>query len=237
VTLKGIEIPSRLDRHAAGRILENVRGTDDVSQRLDLISSEFLGCDYEEGSLGGGPALKEEFRIDLAVFDCVTFIEVVLALALARTVEDFIDKTRRIRYDRGRIDWFHRNHYMIDWARNNEQSGFVRNVTSGHSTAEKTCTLSLIEGLESRIARFRYFPLEGLPACTEAMAEGDIILFVSTREDLDVFHTGFVFKTGSRLVLRHATRRAGSVIDQGLEEFVNQNQLFGIVLLRPLCLH
>jgi hypothetical protein len=37
--------------------------------------------------------------------------------------------------------------------------------------------------------------------------------------------------------MRHATRRAGFVVDQDLDEFVGQNQLAGIIVLRPLCQH
>jgi hypothetical protein len=234
--VKAIDIPSRLDPDFANRILEKTRDTRELSQRLDLISAEFLGYAYQEGSLGGGVGLHEEFRIDLKVFDCVTLIEVVLALSLARSLEDFIDKARRIRYAFGQVDWFHRNHYMVDWARNNEQTGFVRNVTSAPFTAEKTCTLNLIEGLETRTVKFAYFPSEQLTAAGDLMQHGDIIFFVSTRQDLDVFHTGFVFERGGRIVLRHATRRAGLVIDQDLDEFVSQNQMAGTVLLRPICL-
>lgn len=234
--MKAIETPSRLDPDAANRILEKARDSYELSQRLDQISAKFLGSAYQEGSLGGGVGLTEEFRIDLKVFDCVTLIEVVLALALARSLDDFIEKTRRIRYADGRIDWFHRNHYMVDWARNNEQSGLVRNVTSAPFTAEKTCTLNLIEGLEARTVKFIYFPSEQLTAAADLMQHGDIIFFVSTRQDLDVFHTGFVFERGGRIVLRHATRRAGLVIDQDLDEFFSQNQMAGTVLLRPICL-
>jgi len=234
--VKAIETPSRLDPDAAKRILEKARDTCELSQRLDQISAEFRGSVYQEGSLGGGAALNEEFRIDLKVFDCVTLIEVVLGLALARSLEEFIDKTRRIRYVDGRIDWFHRNHYMVDWARNNEQSGFVRNMTSGRFTAEKTSTLNLIEGLQTRTVKFGYLAFEQLTAVADLMQHGDIIFFVSTRQDLDVFHTGFLFERDGRIILRHATRRAGLVIDQDLDEFVSQNQMAGIVLLRPICL-
>ncbi|HKA21039.1 MAG TPA: N-acetylmuramoyl-L-alanine amidase-like domain-containing protein [Blastocatellia bacterium] len=232
---KALNIPSRLDPDFANDLLEKVREIDDLPQRLDRISAEILGSAYQEGSLGGGPALAEEFRIDLKVFDCVTLIEVALALTLADSVPDFIDMTRRIRYDDGRISWIHRNHYMVDWARNNERSGFIRNVTSGPLAAEKTCTLNLIEGLEARTTKFKYFPAEELVAANRVMDDGDIILFVSTRNDLDVFHTGIVFERDGRMIMRHATRRAGLVIDQDLDEFVGQNQLSGIVVLRPIC--
>jgi N-acetylmuramoyl-L-alanine amidase-like len=232
---EAINIPSRLDADFVGEVLRKARDTDELTQRLDRISGVFLGSAYQEGSLGGGPDLDEEFRIDLKAFDCVTFMEVVLALALADTVSDFTDSTLRIRYEGGQIDWFHRNHYMVDWIRNNESSGFVRNVTSGPYTLEKTCTLNLIEGLETRTATFRYFPLEEMARAKNVMEHGDIILFVSIRKDLDVFHTGFVFDRGDRILMRHATRRAGLVIDQDLDEFVGQNQLAGIILLRPLC--
>src|SRR5215468_11183049 len=101
-----LKFPSRLDPDFANELLRKAQDIDDFTERLDRISHEFLGFAYQEGSLGGGPELDEEFRIDLKVFDCVTLIEVTLALALADTVPDFIDKTCRIRYDEGQISWF-----------------------------------------------------------------------------------------------------------------------------------
>jgi len=120
-TLNNLETPSGLDLAEARRILSHFAEETGFAARIDGISKYLLGRPYVEGSLGGGPDLPEEFIVSLEAFDCVTYIEVVLALALARTTDEFVDTIRRIRYKDGKVDWFHRNHYMVDWARNNEQ--------------------------------------------------------------------------------------------------------------------
>jgi len=235
VTLKNIETPFELDPAEVERTLKDAAGEPDPGKRIDRISELFLSRAYIEGSLGGGAELPEELRVSLNAFDCVTFIETVLALALARTIDEFIDTIRRIRYEDGEIDWFRRNHYMVDWASNNEQSGFVKNITFGSDAVEKTCTLSLIPGLPAKTTTFRYFPTQSLGAVTGLIEAGDLIFFVSTKDTLDVFHTGLLVGREGRLLQRHATRTAGAVIEQDLVEFMSQNEMAGFILLRPLC--
>jgi hypothetical protein len=236
VTLKNIETPFGLDPAEAERILKDAGGETDLRKRIDRISELLLGRSYVEGSLGGGPEAPEDFRVSLDAFDCVTFIETVLALALARTIDEFIDTIRRIRYEDGEIDWCRRNHYMSDWASKNGECGFIANITSGPYTVEKTCTLSLIAGLPATTTTFLYFPTQSRAEVAELFRTGDLILFVSTKETLDVFHTGLLVETGGRWLLRHATRTAGAVTEQELVGFMSQNGMAGFVLLRPLCL-
>ena len=205
----------------------------DLAKRIRHFSGLLSGRAYVEGSLGGGPESQEELRVSLTAFDCVTFIETVLAFSLARSVEHFIDLIRRIRYERGDIEWSRRNHYMIDWVRTNEAEGFVKNLTLGPHVSVKNCTLNVISGLPEKYASFNYFPTEGYTDVVELFQTGDVIVFVSTKETLDVFHTGFLIEDKNRWLLRHATRTAGAVIDQELSEFVDRNIMAGFVLLRP----
>lgn len=235
VTLQTSETPIGLDPAEAAKLLEDAAGEKDLRKRIDHFSEILLGRAYVEGSLGGGPELSEELRIYLSAFDCVTFIETVLALAFARATGDFIDLIRCIRYEGGEIDWLRRNHYMVEWMRNNEERGFIRNLSAGQSTTAKTCTLNLIPGLPEKVTSFSYFSMEDREDVSRLFDTGDVILFVSIKETLDVFHTGFLIERHGRWFLRHATRTAGAVIDQELIEFMNQNTLAGFVLLRPLC--
>jgi len=234
-TSKGIEVPIGLDSAEAERILRSDGAPADLSGRILRISESFLGRGYVEGSLGGGPDLVEEFRISLQAFDCVTYLEVVLALALAQTVAGFVDTIREIRYQGGKVDWFDRNHYMVDWARNNEQRGFIANITTGVGSLAKTCTLNLIPGLPARTATFAYFPNQSLAEANEKIETGDLILFVSAKATLDVFHTGLLVRRDGRIFMRHATRTAHAVIEQDLVEFMSTNEMMGFILLRPLC--
>lgn len=231
---KATDIPIGLDASEAERVLKSVSDKTGLNERIDHISGELLNRDYVEGSLGGGPNSPEEFRVSLNSFDCVTFIETVLALACSQSIEAFIDTIRLIRYEGGEISWSRRNHYMVDWTRQNGNLGFVRDLSLGPLASEKTCTLSLIPGLPEKVTTFAYFPTQHCTAVAELFQTGDVLLFVSIKETLDVFHTGFLVKRGGVWFLRHATRAAGSVIDQELTEFINQNTMAGFVLLRPL---
>jgi hypothetical protein len=235
VAINNIQTPIGLDRDEAAELVRVAVKEPYLGKRIARISGILLGRPYAEGSLGGGPGLSEEFRADLNAFDCVTFIEVVLAFALARTSDEFIAALRRIRYREGVIEWSQRNHYMVDWATNNEQQGFVRNLSSGPYAVEKTCTLGLIAGLPARTTTFWYLPAQTTPTVADLFEVGDLMLFVSTRETLDVFHTGLLVERQEHWMLRHATRSAGMVIEQELSEFMGQNEMAGIVLLRPLC--
>ncbi|HXI90230.1 MAG TPA: N-acetylmuramoyl-L-alanine amidase-like domain-containing protein [Blastocatellia bacterium] len=237
MTLKNIDPPFGLDPAEVDQILTDAAGEQDLGKRIDRVSELLLTRRYIEGSLGGGADLAEELRVSLSAFDCVTFMESVLALALARTIDEFIDTIRRIRYKDGEIDWRHRNHYMVDWASNNEQSGFIKNITSGPFTAEKTCTLSLIAGLQAKTATFLYFPTQSSTKAAGLIESGDLIFFVSVKNTLDVFHTALLIEREGRWLLRHATRTAGAAIEQDLIEFTSRNEMAGFILLRPLCRH
>ena len=57
------------------------------------------------------------FKVSLEGFDCVTYMETVLALAQSRSTDEFIVEMREMRYANARIVFRpDRNHYMIDWA-------------------------------------------------------------------------------------------------------------------------
>jgi hypothetical protein len=235
VTLKNIEPPFELDPAEVEEILKDAAGEPDLGTRMGRISELFLNRPYIEGSLGGGAELAEELRVSLSAFDCVTFMESVLALALTQTIDEFIDTIRRIRYKDGEIDWPHRNHYMVDWASNNEEIGFIKNITAGPFAVEKTCTLSLIAGLPAKTTTFLYFPAQSREKVAGLFETGDLIFFVSMKNTLDVFHTALLVEREGRWLLRHATRTAGAVIEQDLIEFISRNEMAGFMLLRPLC--
>lgn len=235
MTPKETHAPIGMDAAEVTRILKDAGAESDIGARIDRISEYFLGRPYIEGSLGGAAELPEEFRVFLGAFDCVTFIETVLALAFARTIDEFIDTIRRIRYKDGEIDWFRRNHYMVDWARNNEERGFIRNITTGPHVEEKTCTLSMVAGLPVRTTIVQFFPTKHRADVALLAERGDLILFVSTRQTLDVFHAGVLTDRDGCLFVRHAGRTAGQVIEQNLDEFISQNEMAGYILLRPLC--
>ena len=62
---------------------------------------------------------------------------------------------------------------------------------------------------------------------------GDLIFFVSTRKNLDTFHAGIIVRDGKKVLMRHASRSQGSVVEQELSEFLKANRMAGVIVVRP----
>ena len=219
---------------AAVRALLHTRGAGSLADRIDRVSARLLGRPYLANPLGGGPGRPEALRASLAGFDCVTYVETVLAVALSRDADEFLHTLRRIRYRGGRPSWSTRNHYMTGWARANAALGIVRDLARKPETVVRHRTLSVVPGIPARKVRVRCVPKSRLPRIAASLATGDLVLFASTRQRLDVFHVGLLVRRGRELRLRHAARSAGKVIEQPLAEFAAALRMAGLILLRPV---
>jgi len=76
-----------------------------------------------------------------------------------------------------------------------------------------------------------------VPWLERHLQTGDLIFFVSTRKNLDVFHTGIIIRDGKRLLMRHASRSRGLVVEQDLNEFLKANRMAGVIVVRPDGVH
>ncbi len=105
----------------------------DMSTRIERISRAFLGKPYLLGSLGEGAQGHYDqsplYRTD--AFDCETFVDTVLALAIATDQMQFKHMMNQIRYRNGLVSFTSRNHFTcLDWNRNNQRQGFVKDITT-----------------------------------------------------------------------------------------------------------
>lgn len=103
-----------------------------MTERLDWFSSRFLDKVYILGSLGEGPnAYFDQFpRYRVDGFDCDTYVNTVMALALSDSLRSFQQCINQVRYKNGSIAYIKRNHFTsIDWNKNNEQSGILKDIT------------------------------------------------------------------------------------------------------------
>jgi cell wall-associated NlpC family hydrolase len=62
---------------------------------------------------------------------------------------------------------------------------------------------------------------------------GDLVFFASTRKHLDVFHCGIIVRDDNRILLRHALRSRGAVVEQELDDFLKANRTAGLIIARP----
>ena len=201
---------------------------------MDVLSRHFLGHPYQPNPLIGSADTVEVFTASLDGFDCVTYIETILALSRASNVDDFTEWLRKIRYERGRIQWDRRNHYMTLWIRNNVREGIIRPVSMpAVPILRMERVLNVVPGLDPQRARVKCVPKPAVPRLERYMQSGDLIFFVSTRKHLDVFHAGIIVRDGKKVFMRHASRTRGFVVEQELTEFLKANRMTGVILVRP----
>lgn len=100
--------------------------------RLEQISAYFLGQPYILGALGEGESGRFDqsplYRTD--GFDCVTYVNTVLALFYAGNLSEFKNKMAELNYRNAQVSYQNRHHFMcIDWNKANAQLGLIEDVT------------------------------------------------------------------------------------------------------------
>ena len=215
-----------------GSLIQKASALPHVSQRIDFIARALLGARYQDNTLIGAPNHQEQFVVRDDAFDCVTYCEVVLAAAIAHDFGEFETSLRRIRYNHGNVQWSERNHYFADWIQRNIENRICQPVLMEPSvTIKKTVTWH--SALGKHPVSIIGVPQSTFFANTRLLVPGDLIGFTSRRPDLDFFHTGLIaFGSGGILLLRHASRSGGRVMDDNMAAFFNVNQVKYVTLLR-----
>jgi Protein of unknown function (DUF1460) len=101
---------------------------------LQTVSTKLLGATYREGLLDQGAT--EKLFVSLTEFDCVLFVETVLAFSRnlrspSPSYENFRENIQEVRYADGKLDGYcSRLHYFSEWIRNNQERNIVRDLTS-----------------------------------------------------------------------------------------------------------
>jgi len=226
--------PRGLSRRRVEQLLLKAKSRRSAVSRIDAFSHHFLGHRYKANPLIGSSDTPEVFTASLDGFDCVTYIETILALSRASNAVDFTQWLQRIRYQDGRVEWTRRNHYMTGWIRNNTKAGVVRLVAMpSEATVVRSRLLNLLPGLAPKLVRIRCLPKSDIRRIAPSLETGDLIFFGSTRKNLDIFHCGIIVRNSQALLMRHASRRRGMVVEQNLDEFLKANRMAGVIVVRP----
>jgi len=201
-----------------------------VAETAVQAAGTFLGKPYVYHTLEGNQT--EQLVVNLHEFDCTTFIETTLALALAqhelpaRHTPAQLETTFRryltkLRYRNGQIDGYaSRLHYLSDWLRDNERKGILQDVTREIGGIQVQKTVNYMTA-----AMHKYPPLAD-PAVFKQMNEVQVAIsqqpfyFIPTKQFKSVetkFREGdIVMLTAARpgLDMRHvgyATWREGKL--------------------------
>ena len=205
------------------------------------FAKKLLGTPYVAGTLEVNA--REELVVNLDEVDCTTFVEQVLAMALAdkrdeRTEEGFRKALKQIRYRDGELDGYpSRLHYFSDWIADNERMGVIEERTPSLSAEKQTLHLNfmsthpesyrqlkedsaLVSEMKAVEARWQgvevsYLPKGRLAENPEQLGikNGDILAITTNIKGLDVVHVGFACWIGERLHLLHASSIAKKVME------------------------
>jgi len=232
-----------------------------LGEVMQALGLQLRGAPYVAGMLDKTPA--ETLLTPLDRFDCVLFVESVLALAQGvvlgdTTLAGFRQRVEQLRYRDGRMNGYcSRLHYFTDWIDDNARRGLVRDITrelggrvmrrrirfmSEHRTlyphlaADSTwkCIRRVEETLSAR-ERF-VLPRDEIRRVAERLQPGDIVAFVAREPTLDVVHVGLVYVgADGRRGLLHASPQGGVRVSPDLQTYVQNNPAqVGIVVARPL---
>jgi hypothetical protein len=226
--------PSLAAESRIARLISEATALPTIAQRMDFISRALRGTTYKGFTLIGGPRRAEQFVMRDDAFDCVTFCETVLAAAIAHDMGEFEQVLRKIRYRNGTVSWRERNHYYFEWSRHN-----IENKTCRAIDMDGAVPLRKTVDWHRKLGR-RKFVINAIPHTTffanrKQLSNGDIIGFVSQRPNMDYFHVGLIaFGDNGELLLRHASKSRRRVLDDRMDQFVAQNRVRYVTLLRPL---
>src|SRR3989344_1701721 len=122
-------------------------------ERLECISAFFLGMPYILGACGEGAEGYFDqgplYRTD--GFDCVTFVNTVIAMARAVDLDSFKKIIEKINYRLGVVAYQNRFHFMsADWNLENEQQGFIKDITTLFTNAFENRVYEIAETIIDR---------------------------------------------------------------------------------------
>jgi len=206
------------------------------AQKMDYFSERFLGAPYEltceaEGENG---LYETQPLCNLRQVNCMTYCEIVLALSLSSSYEEFFNVLQHVRYDHGIISMETRNHYtMADWLPANawcledvtRQTGGVAaqplTRTISHRTffGKKGITDLPVVRPDRRVT-IDYIPLGDLASCEARLQSGDIVALIQNKPDIFSAHMLLIIKNEKGTFFRHASMSAGHVLDQPFAEYI-----------------
>lgn len=212
--------------------------TRSMGEIIVWAGKQFLGSPYAAHTLEelGG----ERLVVNLRAFDCVTFVESVLALsqcikARRTTFGEFKNRLQALRYRSGTLDGYaSRLHYFSEWIADNHARKSIRNITpmlggelttkrlnwmTTHRTAYQQLSdqrqyerIAEVERKRSTVP-LAQIPQSSLQSISDQLHPGDIVAFVSKRPGLDVEHVSFAVPSDDGSVhLLHASDRSKEVV-------------------------
>lgn len=199
---------------------------------VDLASC-FIGSPYKAGTL---EQENEPLVVNLSEFDCVTFVETVLALKLALDEQPdyagFCHQLERLRYRNGiRDGYLSRLHYFSEWIAQAERNAILQEWTCEWGGTPYACTFNVLSRNAAHIPALMNADKEQMEQLRQMeenlsqqhycrlpkddvshVRENDIIAFCASGNGIDVYHVGFVIFIDGKPHLLHASSTQKKVV-------------------------
>jgi Protein of unknown function (DUF1460) len=231
-----------------------------IGEIVQAIGDNFLGKPYAEGLLDKSG--EEKLIVSLNKFDCVLFVETVLAISRGVAVKDydyqnFVNRIEEQRYLNGKMNGYcSRLHYFSEWIKDNQKRQTVENITAqlGGVPMNKTlnfmsqhrssypqmvkdeATYQCIVSQEADLAKttVNYIPTNRIKSVYSQLKPGDIVAVATDVKGLDVTHTGFVYRNADgNLGLIHASPAGAVTVAYDLQRYISRvESAIGIVVAR-----
>lgn len=235
--------------------------TEVIGECIVEYGQSFIGTPYIAHTLEGNPV--ETLVVNLRALDCATFVESVFAMAITTQTEGknfgyFPKVLKALRYHAGTIDGYgSRIHYFSDWLYENEQNGYLRDVSAEIGGIPFTTKVNFmsqnpkfypaladkkewekVKTVETNMneRKLFYVPKDKINRIEDKLQNGDIIGITTSVAGLDISHEGFVLKKNGHAYLLHASSEQKKVMvsEETLSEYLAKHKTqTGIMVARP----
>jgi len=235
-----------------------------MGEMIQAIAKQFQGTPYKAGLLD--QSQEETLVVTLKNFDCVLFVETVLAIARGVAVQDYSQQSllhhlRDQRYWDGQMNGYcSRLHYFSEWIFDNEKRGTVKNMgqdlggvplhkklnfmsqhRQSYPKLSHDTTYQCILQKEAKLngIKFDYIPTQQIHRVYPQLQSGDIVAIATDIPGLDVTHTGLVDRyPDGNMGLIHASPIGEVTIAPDIQRYVSQvKNAIGILVARPIDPH
>ena len=217
---------------------------------MQIVAESFLGASYKAGLLDR--THQERLIISLQEFDCLLFVETVLALSrnIALQKYDYQSFAQNIvnqRYQYGSLNGYcSRLHYFSAWIYDNQNRNNVKDISTiigGIKRQKKLnfmsqnryrypllrqdrrnyqCIVAMEKSITNQGIPTNYIPKQKIKNIYNQLQSGDIIGITTNIAGLDVTHTGLVYAANGSIGLIHASPIGKVTIARDLHRYVNR---------------